>query len=254
MSQNELTAKELISLGINLLTIEIPKRPSLSEYRLHAHDLVNRLRLGGFTHSLSLAEVLLKEVEKYDADPLRGQGMFLNHETEFRTTASAIDRVMVSEAAAKTLILTDAKPPDAVAQLTDLEDHQQALFDDMVTCFKAHLARPAIVMAWALGYDIVRWWVHSEPARLAAFNAQYKNGPIVEYSDFFGIGEKLFLDTCKNAQTALSGFNEKTHSALFHLLIDRNRFAHANFSEATPNRAAAYVEKMVETVTGPPFK
>lgn len=61
------------------------------------------------------------------------------------------------------------------------------------------------------------------------------------------------LDTCKNAQRELSGFNENTHHALVALLNDRNRFAHANFSEATPNRAAAYVEKMVETVTGPPF-
>jgi hypothetical protein len=163
---------------------------------------------------------------------------------------------LMGEGQTKSVIVTDAQPPASLANLTNLQPRQELLLRDLVTCLKAHLARPAIVMAWALGYDIVRWWVYDDAnnkRRLADFNAQIGNPQVDEYEAFFRLGERRVLDACFKAQGALSQFTEKTHGALVHLLDDRHRFAHANDSDATPKRADVYVEKMVEIVTGPPF-
>ncbi len=253
MSENDLTAYELIRLGSHLLCVRNCQIYTLKQYKTEVDKLVELAAKVGFKSTVDAAKPLQEELSSL-ASQVGGDAKFSVERSKFGPISESIRHVMNGEADRRTLILTDAKPPAAIGRLTGLEPHQQALLDDMVTCFKAHLARPAIVMAWALGYDIVRWWVHKDPARLAAFNLQFKQGPIVNYDDFFRVGERVFLDTCKNAQGALKDFNENTHHSLVHLLNERNNYAHANFHDATIFRASAFVEKLVETITGRPFK
>jgi len=261
MSQNELTAGDLISMGVNLLTLELKNRADLSNYRVHAQSMVQRLSKAGFVSSLQIAEPLAKEAEKLDGD-FQGAVKFSRNETQFKAIASSLDAVMMGEADSKSLILTDVKPPDEISQFANLARHQEALRGDLVTCLKAHLARPAIVMAWALGYDLIRSWVFNETThRLPAFNSQLASNPrrgepvaVNDYHDFFRIGETRFLEICRDSQHAsLQRFTDRTFRDLQGLLDQRNEFAHANYSSANEHEANVYVVRMVRIVTNPPF-
>jgi hypothetical protein len=255
MFNANLTALDLIALGEDVVVLRNPNVWNAQNYVSNRTAFLQRLPHIGFDNTNAAA----KRLADYRVHEVVGRSSI--HPTDsaaLEQIARTVYAVLSHEASQLTLIATDHVPPAELVNLEaklgrQLEPHQKALQRDAITCLKAHLARPAIVMAWALGYDIVRWWVHSDGPRLAAFNAQYKPSTIDKYEDLFDVGERTFLDTCKNARNALKDFNENTHHALVHSLNERNRFAHANFSEATVNRANAFVEKVVETVTGPPF-
>ena len=181
---------------------------------------------------------------------------------KLKNMAEGANSVLIDEGMRTTVILTTTEPPDAVTNLENLEPHQEALRQDLITCLKAHLARPAIVTAWALGYDLVRSWIFKDSARLAAFNAQLasshrKGEPaaVNQYHDFFKLGEYRFLEICRNSNDpALNDFTDNTLRDLQALLDDRNKFAHANFNIANEHEANAYVVRLLRIVTSPPFK
>ncbi|WP_442485810.1 hypothetical protein [Aeoliella sp. SH292] len=134
---------------------------------------------------------------------------------------------------------------------------------DLELCLKTGLARPAIVMGWALGFDIIRAWVFNDTCgRLVDFNTQLASKPprrgpaqINTFEDFFHLGEYDFLEVCKNSQgVGLGVFTEKHFRNLQSLLDQRNEYAHANYSHASQNVAVAYVERVLKTVTESPFK
>jgi hypothetical protein len=170
-----------------------------------------------------------------------------------------LHHVLNHEGTKTTAILTDIEPPDEITALTtfmglSLQPHQDALRLDLITCLRAHLSRPAIVMAWALGYDLIRSWVFNDPRRLSDFNAQLRNPQVVGYHDFFAIGEQRVLETCRDAVGAMATFTSKTFRTLHGMLDDRNNFAHANYVQATPEEATVYVQRIVRVVTSPPFE
>lgn len=144
-----------------------------------------------------------------------------------------------------------------------LEPHQEALRADTEMCLRARLYRPAIVSAWNLCYDLIRWWIHSDIQRLADFNAilhlrtqNHRKGSrtIVRYDDFFQESEAFVLEICRDATGSLSTFTEKTHRTLQRLLDDRNSFAHANFDEATESEAKSYIDRVIRIIGNSPFK
>jgi hypothetical protein len=257
MSEQNLKATDLVSIGVNLWCAAKPDQYRAFEYMMHLQSFVGRLREAGLWNTLNAAEPLYRDVKEITQDAEgRFDELYAKRREEFKTRAQTINQVLMGEAKTKTLILTDAQPPVSLELLTDLQPRQSLLLRDLVVCLKAQLARPAIVMAWSLGYDIVRWWVYDEAnnrRRLEDFNSQIESPQIEEYEAFFRLGERRVLDVCLKAEGELRGFSEKTHRALVHLLDDRNRFAHANDSDATTKRAEVYVDKMVEIVTGPPF-
>ena len=248
---DDLTANDLIGVGTQLTFLHNPQNASGNDYRNAINTFVERVRRCGFPATLAAAKAIENCI--FYTDSVSG---FVHRDSihPLKFAVHSIDSCLRTEASQKTVILSDVQPPEQLNRLGSLEPHQDALRSDLVTCLKARLARPAIVVAWALCYDIVRQWVCNEGSRLDAFNAQIKHAPLNDNTALFAMGERRVLDACKNAQEALKNFNVNTHHELVGLLNDRNRFAHANFSEATINRANVFVEKMVETVTGPPFR
>lgn len=252
MSQHECNATDLMNLGAYLICLRNPSQYSLKAYINVANDLVSLAKQMGFQSTVNAMKPVLSELEQLSGHKY-GDLHFGDAVPRFSSTANSIGHVLHGEADQRSVILTGEVPPPELAQLKNLQARQKLILHDLELCFKSRLSRPAIVLTWALGYDIVRSWVYSDANRLAAFNAQYSDGPIVDYDDFYSVNERAFLNICKKAQGALKDFTENTHNALIGLLIDRNRFAHANDSEATISRARVFAEKMVEIVTGPPF-
>jgi hypothetical protein len=251
MPEKELTAQDLISLGVNLWAIREPQEHDPLGYHSRVSSLIYFLEAGGFTNTLNIARPMREELDAVLVDP--SGPLYNSKRGHYSSTATAINRSLEGEAKSKTLILTDEKPPQQLTNLTGLEPHQEALRQDLMTCLKAHLARPAIVMAWALGYDLIRSWVFNDPQRLQDFNNQLRNPQIADYHDFFAVGEQRVLETCRDAVGSLAGFTGKTFRTLHGMLDDRNNFAHANYAQATPAEATVYVERLVRVVTGPPF-
>ena len=260
MSDDKVTANDLISMGVNLTAISRPRLYTLTEYHSHATGLVDRFEDASLNNARNAMAPTLSILDFLMGDAA-GDIKFVDHYDQFASNAITVDSVVRGEAATKTLILTDAKPPNAISELSGLQPHQQALLDDLTTCLKAHLARPAIVMAWALGYDLVRSWVFNEPTRQTAFNTQLaanlrrgEPASVANYHDFFGIGEVRFLEICRDSQDAtLQRFTGRTFRDLQGLLDQRNEFAHANYSQANEHEANAYVIRLVRIVTSPPF-
>jgi hypothetical protein len=256
MPITSLTAKKLISLGKYVTALFAPPHYDHANYLDSVTQFLALAEKCNFRHAISVAEPLQAQL-----NGMADTTTYTTARNHFVSTAASIDHVLNCEASSTTAILTDVEPPQSLRQLTLPEPHQQALQSDLITCLKVHLARPAIVMAWALGYDLVRSWVFDDSGRLAAFNQQLTKNPrkgepiaVVVYSDFFHIGEWRFLEVCRDSQdTKLRDFDDKTVRGLQGLLDQRNEFAHANYAMATVTEATAYVERMVRIVTGRPF-
>jgi hypothetical protein len=125
------------------------------------------------------------------------------------------------------------------------------------------LYRPAIISAWNLCYDLMRWWLFSNAQRLTDFStllsqrtANHRRGSrtIQRYDDFFVESEAFVLEVCRDAAGTLAVFTDKTHRTLQRLLDDRNAFAHANFEEATETEAKSYADRVIRVICNAPFK
>lgn len=248
-----LTAEDLVAIGVNIWRLKNPDRYHATQYRQFTYTLVDLLERGEFKHALSLAKPLLEEIDSIVHTFVNLEANYKDKHADFVNSVTSIDRIVTGECKARTLILTDIQPPQQLSQLRNLQPHQQRLLDDLIICFRSRLARPAIVVAWSLGYDVVRWWIFSDPHRTIEFNNLSKVGMVNDYKDSFLIGERQLLDVCWRAQGSLKGYTEKPHRALLGLLDDRNKFAHANDKDATINRAKVYVEQMVDIITSDPF-
>lgn len=260
MFEPELNANDLIHLGVNFWTVRHPDRYDFLAYHNGLRSLIDRLEKAGFVETLRVARPLYQLANQlYEQDKF--VELFDERIKHFASTAAAIDNALSGEGENTTLILTDQRPPNALLSLACPEPHQEALRLDLILCLQARLSRPAFVTAWALGFDLIRSWVLSDDERLIAFNAQLAKNPrkgepiaIVEYRDFFHLGEARFLEICRDSQApSLVPFNDRVHRNLQSLLDQRNEFAHANDSSATPTEAIAYVERMIRIVTSPPF-
>ena len=265
MATDEVAANKLINIGRNIVVLKNPSIWSGTRYREAIDEVIKLSAECGFQ-------------QLHDAvTPLRTTQFYVNSQTdailpgskeplEFNAVAT-IDGIVKKEGERKRVRIFDSQP---LPELTDLaarlgrplEEHQEALRSDTITCLLLKLGRPAIVMAWALGYDLVRSWVFNDKTgRLPAFNqqlAKVRKGSeplaVVDYHDYFRIGEIRFLEMCRDSQDAsLQRFTDKTFRTLQAMLDQRNEFAHANYNQANEHEANAYVVRMVRIVTSPPF-
>ncbi len=258
MSLSQLTANDLINLGRSVCALINADNWAADDYERSRDIFLDLAKSCGFRDSVAAAGFLdgLKI-----ARGVRGPNVAPGQASDLKKMCEGVHRVLVAEGLRTTVILTDIEPPLTLLNLPCPEPHHKALHDDLITCLKAHLARPAIVMAWALGYDLVRSWVYSDPKRLLAFNTQLAKArrsseptSIVDYHDYFRLGEYRFLEICRDSQDAnLQRFTDRTFRDLHNLLDQRNDFAHANYATASPAEATAYVERMVRLITSPPF-
>ncbi len=263
MAEDELTANDFISLGSQMLFLSNAKNALGTDYRTSIKEFSRLAKWCRFTGTVAATETFNSCTFYVNSET----GFILpNNADQLEFAFQAVKSCLRAEAKKTTIIATSAEPPIDLVNLASrltrsLEDHQEALRLDLLTCLKARLARPAIVLGWALGYDLVRSWVFHDPQRLTAFNTQLatarrSGGPmgIGDYHDFFRLGEYRLLETCRDSQDAsLQRLTERTFRDLQSLLDQRNDFAHANYAHATPTEATAYVERMVRIVTSAPF-
>lgn len=265
MANSTCTSDDMIIIG------EILFKLCDSNYRtqflLHQAVLTlkDRLIRCGYSSCMPLVDGL---VELTATTTERIRGLDAKELEEVQHTSTDLRSILLHEAKATTAILSHLQLPQPLTELQNnlgypLPDYQEAMRKDVELCLKAGLTRPAIVMGWALGFDIVRAWVFNDTTgKLADFNTQLQSKPlrkgptqITTFEDFFHVGEYDFLEVCKNAQGAgLVVFTEKQFRNLQSLLDQRNEFAHANYSHASQNVAVAYVERVLKAVTETPFK
>jgi hypothetical protein len=259
VSATNVTALDLIRIGQNSLILLNPSTWDVNSYANAIPQFITYSEKCGFSNCATAAKALEGRGIRYflqnnQINPADASGLV--------SAVRTIEQVLNAEAGKTTAILSDANPPVQLDSLANLEPHQEALRVDLVTCLRAHLARPAIVMAWALAYDLVRSWVFNDTqGRLDAFNRQLASSPrrgepaaINDYHDYFRVGEVRFLEICRDSQDAsLQRFTDRTFRDLQGLLDHRNEFAHANYSQANEHEANAYVVRVIRIVTSPPF-
>lgn len=69
-----LLEKQAENLGLNLIKMELPKEPSMEEYREIMSKTMNEIKLQGVTHSI-FGDIFLEDLRKYREDQLQSIGM-----------------------------------------------------------------------------------------------------------------------------------------------------------------------------------
>lgn len=264
MADESPTLSDFIELGEALFHIRNPQVANINSYTNDVEKFLKLLLRCNLPRTQIAAGPIDGAILHYSP---RTGGITANHSAQLQTLTGSIGRVLYDEAASKSVIITDTQDiPQSLLELhtrlavPSLEPHQQALRQDVITCLKAKAHRPAIIVGWALGFDLIRWWVHSDATRLADFNQllaqrtqRAGQRQIVNYQDFFGEKEAFILEILRDATGSLQGFTGKTHRLLENLLDDRNAFAHANFADATESESKAYIERLLRALTNAPF-
>jgi hypothetical protein len=251
MFSQDFDAHHFIALGECMVVLRNPKVWNAANYIANRDEFMKRLKASPFQATAAASQRLEKFVVH---TPTGMANIHPNDAIELEPIAQTVYSVLSHESRRATVILTDQEPPASLMALDCPEPQQQALKLDLIMCLRARLARPSIVMAWALGYDLIRSWIFNDSDRLAAFNKQLGKKPVVKYRDLFRINEAKFLETCCNSrEQALQQFTDRTFRDLQAMLDQRNDFAHANFALASLSEAISYVERMVRIATGSPF-
>lgn len=69
-----LLEKQAESLGLNLIKMEIPKEPTMEEYREIMSKTMNDIKSGGVTHSI-FGDIFLEDLRQYREDQLQSIGI-----------------------------------------------------------------------------------------------------------------------------------------------------------------------------------
>ena len=258
------TASDFVLMGECLHAIQNPQvlRPSL--YSLEVGKFFTLLERTGLNSTRRLADTLGGLLIPEDLS-----GMITSVACkELASRGHPIATRLYEEAGEKAFIESDTDVSSKLVTLSkhlerQLEPHQEALRADTEMCLRARIYRPATVSAWNLCYDLLRWWIYIDSARLSDFNIllgertqKHRKGvrSIQRYDDFFSESEAFVLELCRDASGSLSTFGDKTFRILQHLLDDRNAFAHANFDDATEAEAKSYVDRVIRVIGNAPLK
>ena len=243
---------------------------SMSQIKTTIEALLSRLEEHDFDNSLATAALLSEVVDLIDGHlagrPLDRSGKpkeeWVNRLIGY---VRSVDKTMKAEATSRLMIQLDLTAvTDPISLLptklksTDLEmqDWQEALWQDVVKCLQTRAYRPAIIIGWALCYDIIRYWIFRDSQRLSDFNNELtrrQNITISNYEEFFLLKESVVLDYCRLGGGALAGFTDKTQRSLQVLLDERNEFAHANYRQASAAVAQAHIERLIAIICDAPF-
>ncbi len=264
MSDVDPDLADYIAIGEVLHHLRNPQVATINNYADDVDKFFTLLRRCVLTQTQTAAEQIYGARLLYS---YRTGRITPSHIAQLQILMESISRVLYNEASSKSVIITDAQDiPRILVELhtrlgvANLEPHQEALRQDVITCFKAQAYRPAIVISWALGFDLVRWWIYSDATRLSDFNQllaqrtqRVRQRQIVNYHDFFAENESSVLAICRDSTSSLQSFTSKTYRQLESLLDDRNAFAHANYADATESESKSYIERLLRVLTTSPF-
>ena len=255
---------DFIELGEAFFHLRNPQVANVDSYANDVGKFLRLLRECGMQRTLTASRTL----DGTSIPRLTNQGIPAAAIAQLHTLANSIANTLYDEANTRQIMVLHGEPiADSLLNLpstlgvTSLEPHQEALRQDVMLCLRVGAFRPAIVVAWALTFDLLRQWIFSNADRLTEFNAvlqrrTQKDGArqIVLFADFFEEKESFVLDICRDAHGVLAPFTTKTHRQLQSLLDDRNAFAHANYNNATEAEAKAFIDHCIRLLTGSPFR
>ena len=264
MSDQSPTLADFVQLGELFFHIQNPQAAYVESYLADIPEFLSLLQRCNLVQSLTAS----KQLDGIKLSYLRRSSRIIpNQVNELTTLTRSIRDTLYEELKTHQVAITkNAAIPEVICDLasrlevSNLQPHQEALRNDIVQCLNVEAYRPAIVVSWALGFDLLRWWIFSDSKRLDDFNLILEQRTrnktvrqIIYYSDFFNENESFVLQLCRDSAGSLQKFTGKTFRLLENLLDDRNAFAHANFDNATEHEAKSYIERLFRVLTGSPF-
>jgi hypothetical protein len=144
--------------------------------------------------------------------------------------------------------------PTAAIIKSDLIKHLGALTDpqvkeyltEAINCFDSGYFRASVVLAWCVGYAILRAWLFTN--HVGALNAIMTSWKIPKklskIEDFDELSERVVLDTAKTASVVM----KEQHKQLVALLDQRNSFAHPSGRKMSAPIAEAYLIQIIDEV------
>lgn len=256
------TFEDYLLLGESLCHLRNPQVSTAQRYRNEIERFFVLIDKHGFdftraaASSLNQIDIVDNHVQKkIDIQVANSLRTLMNSIYDTLHKEAGNRRHVLSNEEALPLCLREFYLEDGVSKL---KDHQEALRQDLIRCIKVSAYRPAIVIAWSLCIDMIRYWIFSDNQRRNDFNKSLSsktkdNREIKLYEDFFKESEAFVLELCKKTEGSLSAFTDKTHRALQNSLDDRNMFAHANYSTCSESEAKTYVERIIRILDNQPF-
>jgi len=248
-----------ISVGFHLRALLYTSSTESRWVIKHINEVIAELEKLDFEYPKNQFESVAKKLE----DVVWRSGQKTNTPddiaSELNTIVTGIHETVKKQAQERRLILLQSSSVSfklrELAKQRTLNTRQKNLFDETVSNLETGAYRSAVVMGWNLAYDIIRQWVFDNATRLVAFNTElakfliHKSGkpkfdPVVNYPDFYDIGEKIFLDVCKDANL-LSG---NLYDELRNYLRQRNAYAHASDSHPTVYQANSLIDHLVDAI------
>lgn len=239
--------KELITLGVELGKLS-------HSHEIHAgtvltsldtlKDLLPRYGLTSAVVSLQAVNQLcdvLRERNRTKAN-WHGNGTLIH----LKNVSETVLQIALNEASKTNLVIarTDLISNDLreLPNRLKFQEDTAALHKDTLACIQVEAWRPAAVMAWNMAYDALRWWTFLDEQRLIEFNSGANQNEIVEYHDFFELGERLVLDRMKKQ----SMLKEKRHRAFVEWLDFRNDFAHPNYRQPGGHAVVGKIHELAD--------
>jgi hypothetical protein len=256
--ENTFNAEVYMSLGFHLRALLYTENTECRWVIVHINETITKLDMLNFTYPRNGFDAMRKPLE--EAIRIHGETTKTpaSEAGKLHIIVSSIKDTVMSQAQERRLVLLQSTSVSSklrkLAEEGTLNERQIYLFEETVVNLETGAYRSAVVMGWNLAYDIVRQWVFEDPARLASFNAELakitvragraKFDPVVNYQDFYDIGEKTVLDVCRDASLIAGNL----YDDLRQHLRQRNAYAHASDSHPTVHQANGLIDHLVDAV------
>jgi hypothetical protein len=240
--------------------IEIGQR--LTELRFATYSLptVTREAVSALETHLPECKFPHSQMQLSSIGALLGMARSQNAISEIVGLAHQLQMLVLSESRERLLVEIDRTASPRLYDLPKqqkLTESQLHLWEETIRCLERQAYRAAIVMAWALGYDIVRFSIWNDSARLSELVKSAPPKLSLDTSDYemfilTTTSERQFLEVASTAHL-LGPKSGRTFDTLAGFLRERNEFAHANDRIPTAVIANGFVERLLAIVGQAPF-
>jgi len=269
-SSDPIASARYIFIGEMLNALQNAKGVKFGLVTGHLAQLMTTLDHVGLPYLKKNLDASLKEIEEMSANLYHqaGGGGLPEYTAADLCKLIVSTHEMITGAAESRLTIAldtggvSAKLRSLPKQLTNLNPAQTSLMAETTRCLECGAYRSAVVMSWNMAFDYIRQWVFDShlPSFNGALTTNYVNrrsgnpiyDSITNYPDFLGSdspGERIVLDTCNSAGIITGNIYEdlKGH------LRQRNLYAHPSGKEPTAIQVNAYLEHLVDSISGRPF-
>lgn len=259
---NTVPASAFLGIGQSMMYLGNPHAVASDAYVQAIEDLIKQLKACEFVSTAATAKTLSEYSYPYNKFTNRFSDESVVH---LKSCVKAIANSLSHESEGCRLVRLQADVvPTGFRDLgttVNLTETQSRLQDETIHCLEVSAYRSAAVMGWNLAYDFIRQWVFDNA--LGTFQnylgAMYsQKSPISDYADFWTADRPLsefeFLRVCRGPGGQQNILRDKLIDDLVHYLRQRNNYAHPNFIQPSANKTNAYIEHLIDAITGSPFR